>query len=630
MFQTNSSIHWVLTMTNVLAVLVGFVLSIVLVVKVLGQGCDETTCQSMLYITTTFMSSRRIETTMGWPVATERSSSDQVQTPFNALAGGDRAYRFGHYLECMYTARMADRLCPPTTTFNDYTACMTNTTVVSALDYCASFPSAVQSGVTVYSHWPTSEEYLNCLWSNPLLQNSESQRASKNVFRSCVEKSLWPFFEIPQTMDTPVLMGSYNWALLAVAGLIVFTSFGVYTAGWKEDGVVNHGEVGYMMRLGALWSGLALLWNIVFFAIFLVVAFRNSGEFQKGGGLPTTSSTTFVTILVFAVAVLYFLSAFLQGIRPRTFLAAYSKAGAGMAKIIAAGPPPTRTDHENQHLMLASTLPSVDPGGKFAETYAIVYADADPGQVARYYTPPMLATWADSYIADVCIVMGMAGATGQLSTDQAWNLFALTLVYRVLNMIISQCISDAFMNNMRLDDEVNREKNGIVTRPGMFYTHGKEYQAQGEGRQWKDWKTRTRGKSEHNVDVHLNTKIIGLSTQLAALYLYVALIYLVFQGNSALNDFATFKTFFVFAFVIPEALRLLLHLFYQSMFTPDENGVPWMLYNAAFFVWLWDFVIRIIFVSVLILEASNNPGTFDFLRTQTNNLMRDYPVALAF
>ncbi len=31
--------------------------------------------------------------------------------------------------------------------------------------------------------------------------------------------------------------------------------------------------------------------------------------------------------------------------------------------------------------------------------------------VARYYTPPLLAIWADSFIGEVCIVMGMAGVT---------------------------------------------------------------------------------------------------------------------------------------------------------------------------------------------------------------------------
>jgi hypothetical protein len=130
------------------------------------------------------------------------------------------------------------------------------------------------------------------------------------------------------------------------------------------------------------------------------------------------------------------------------------------------------------------------------------------------------------------------------------------------------------------------------------------------------------------MDIHLNIKIIGLSTQLAALYLYVGLLCLVFSPNSALTDFGYFKGFFVTCFIIPEALRLLLHLFYQLMYDHSDDGVPWMLYNSAFFIWIWDYVFRIIYVCIVIFEASNSPGTFDFLKTQTNALMRDYVVSM--
>ena len=618
--SNNSGVHYFLTFLNLFAVFAGFILSIALISRVLGAGCEEGTCQSMLYLTTTFLSTRNIETNIGWPVATERSFSDQVQTPFNAAASSDRSYRFGHYLECMYTARMADKACPPTLTYNEYVYCLTNTTgVVSGLDACASFPTVA----SVYSHWPTSEEYLGCLWNNPLLQNSESQRASKNVFRACIDKSLWPFFEVPQTIDSPVIFGSYNWALLLVSGLIVMTSFGVYTASPWEEGQVTRGEGGYFMRLGALWSALAFFWNLFFLIIFVIIAFRNTGEFQKGGGLPTTVSTMFVTLLVYAVATFYFFAAAMQGIRPKKFLSVIT--GENMVKIVPVCGNHPVDDTENQRLLLAGTFPAIDPkSGAHSNKYKL----AEPDDVARYYTPPLLAVWSDSYFADVCIVLGMAGATGQLSTDQAWNLATLTIAYRILNMIISRCISDAFMNNVRLSGEVNKAKNGIVTRPSMFFKYSKVPHHDPD----TTWKTRgdDYGKSTHNMDVHLNTRIIGLSTQLAALYLYVGLMVLVFSANSALNDFDIFKSFFIVCFVVPEGLRLLLHLFYQFAVTEGNDGVPWMLYNAGFIIWLWDYIARIIFVCIVIFDGGNKPGTFDFLKIQTNALMRDYPSALAF
>ena len=76
---------------------------------------------------------------------------------------------------------------------------------------------------------------------------------------------------------------------------------------------------------------------------------------------------------------------------------------------------------------------------------------------------------------------------------------------------------------------------------------------------------------------------------------------------------------------MPEALKLLIHLYYQLTYGPDHmNDVPWILYNGFYLIWLWDVILRIIFICIVVLETSNSPGTFDYLKTQTNSLMRDY------
>jgi hypothetical protein len=602
----NSKLHIFLTFLNLASVLAALIISIITLSRVLGIGCDEGNCQSMVYITTTFLSSRRIENTIGFPVATERASNDLVQLPVNNLdAKADRNYRFGHFMECMYSARMADKACPQSLSFLDYSNCIANTSIIAGLDTCASFPT-----VNGQSHWPTSEEYLACVWNNPLLQNSEMRRASQNVFRSCIEKSLWPFFEVPQGIDTPVFMGSYNWALLLVTGLIVMTSFGVYTAGWVEEGKISHGESSYFMRLGMLWSSTALVWNFVFLIVFFLIAFRNTGEFQKGGGLPTTSSTTYLTISVFAVATFYFLSIVWQPVR-RRFGAIFYGNGSTLATVVPLSDRHVTCDFERQRLVgLEGTFPLVDKSGTRRDVYELGSDD-----VARYYTPPLLATWADSFIGEVCIVMGMAGVTGQLSTDRAWFLFFFTLLYRLINMIISRCISDTFMNNIRLDKAVNDAKNSIVTRPMYSFFGNNGYGQMANG--------------SKPVDVHINTKVIGFSAQVANLYLFAGLIYLVFNSNSALNDFGVFKGFFITCFVVPETLRLFVHLYFLVTYDGSTgHGVPWELYNSFFAIWIWDFVFRVIYISVAILETNNNPGTFDFLKTQSNALMRDYVFAM--
>ncbi len=180
-------------------------------------------------------------------------------------------------------------------------------------------------------------------------------------------------------------------------------------------------------------------------------------------------------------------------------------------------------------------------------------------------------------------------------------------------MIISRCISDAFTNNIRLDNQVNEAKIKIVSRPGEFYRNRTNYV----------------DRENKNKDGHINTKVIGLSTQLACVILYITLITLVYNAQSPLQDFQIFQIFFAFCFVIPEAIRLAIHLYYQLIYTLDYmNDVPWLLYNSFYFVWLWDVVLRIIFIAIVVVETQNRPGTFDFLKTQTNALMRDYLVQM--
>jgi len=61
----------------------------------------------------------------------------------------------------------------------------------------------------------------------------------------------------------------------------------------------------------------------------------------------------------------------------------------------------------------------------------------------------------------------------------------------------------------------------------------------------------------------------------------------------------------------------------------SSDGVPWVLYNLCFAVWLWDYICRIIFVSVVLIQNTNNPGTLDFLKTETMALMQDTVVSMS-
>ena len=136
-------------------------------------------------------------------------------------------------------------------------------------------------------------------------------------------------------------------------------------------------------------------------------------------------------------------------------------------------------------------------------------------------------------------------------------------------------------------------------------------------------------QSESNhKDPHLSTRVMALSTQIGAIYLYIAIVYLAFNGNTPLSDFKTFRDFTICCFVVPEALRILLHLYCQFYNSVSKTS-SWLILNTSMFIWTWDLLCRTILISIIFLQGdSSYMGTREYLVRMTNTLLRDYVSAL--
>lgn len=614
------SLHNLLVGLHILTTLTALAISLSLAVYAFGANCTQGECMSMIHITTTFFSTPQISTGAGWAVATERSQigDNVVQYPSDK-----ETYAFSHYFECMYTADMADKICPNQNSVAEYTVCLKNNTATTGVALAAC--DAIST--TYPSHWPTPDDYMRCLFSFPVMQNTQSARASQNVFRTCVQKTMWPFFEIQQGVDSPLFLGSFNWLIFLTVGMVCMTSFAVYTASFYENGYVRQGETSFFMRLGKFWAGIATVWNLVFLILFITVAFRDMTVFENFGGLPTTGTTSLVTIVMTGVCLFYFGAELLESGHSE-FLIKKTHAPDPEQNTIH-HPAPERTashhardrEHSDHHpnkivrrhsigVRLGRGMPLVynkESGNYHNSEYQI----ADAKDVAKYYTPPLIATWADGYIADACIVLGMAGATGQLTTSQSWQLFTLVLFYRLLNMVIARFLYECFMNNVSESASVNQNKRLIDQ------TRGKAFSS-----------AFSRKPEEGTVTpARISLKAMALSTQLAAWYLLVALALLVLNSNSPLYEFKVFGFFFWFAIFTPEAIRGILHLYCQ-VFDPEFEKASWYILNTSMFIWTYDVLIRIIFVCIVVFDAQNTPGTRKFLIDQSNALVRDYIPAL--
>lgn len=594
--------HMVLVVVHTFASVTALALSIVFLVYALGGSCNPDNCQSMLFITSTFLSARRTESNVGWPVATERTLFRDPTRQFPLVDGTSfTGYGFTHFYECMHSARMADTTCNffDSNSFTEYYACMTNSTpnpVRTALSACNVFPT-----VSNYSHYMTSEDYITCLNWQPALRNSVSSRASRNVFRACLARSQWPFAEVQLDVDTTSFLGSFNWALFVAVGFAVMTSFAVYSMSWKEDGPVHNGEPGYFMRLGLFWAWTAWIWNLGLLIICILVAFRETGSFESNGGLPTTVSTTLVTLGLLSVVLVYFGSELFTH-NQWEFLA-HALEGTGVHKI---------TKHPGyKRFFNKQDAPLLDPMAGRGELGTVmpgpsrsyVISDSD---ASKYYTPPLLATWADGYFADAVIFLGVAGATQQLTTDQAWNIFGLIGSYRLLNMMIARFMYECFMNNFSLDQSVNENKFKI--KPVFMSLND----------------------PSRLKDPHLSIRVMALSTQISALYLYIAVVYLFFNGNVVVSSFDLFNRLTIFGFIIPEGIRMLLHVYCQVWYNRGKSS-SWLILNVHMFVWNWDVICRVVIISIIMLNGDAGfQGTREYLLRQSNTLLRDFLVSFAY
>jgi hypothetical protein len=428
---------------------------------------------------------------------------------------------------------------------------------------------------------------------------------------------MWPFFEVQQGIDTPLFLGSFNWIIMMVVGLICMTSFAVYTASPVEKGVVKYGEPAYHMRLGTMWITISFAWNVLFLILFFVVALRDGTIFDSNGGLPTTGSTSVLSIFFLGVCVFYF-GAELTESNDFDFgvhVYEYVTQRDGKTERIKHGHvvhnEPSRGEsgadddgQSNQESRLGLVMPN--PAVK---KYSISAED-----VAKFYTPPLIPAWADGYFADACIFIGMAGATGHLRTEQAWNLFYCVFIYRILNMLIGRYMYQCFMNNLSLSDQVNKDYHKIILNP----TRGWAEMLRPNGENVAKYKTTP----------HLNIRVMALSTQLAAIFLYAALCFISFDSESPLSDFPTYQLFFILGFLVPEGIRIFLHLILQAWQPDLSNGVPWDLLNSHFFLWTWDLCVRIILVAYVILSQGSDPGTRRYLMENNIALTDTYPALL--
>ena len=637
--------------------------------KGLYETCETTQCNSKIFTVNTYLASYESDSNLGWPVATERiyNPDDLSKNVFSGSASNTK-WNWMHYGECMHSAGFLEYKCN-SSNIAEYKTCVEADTDSNTL-----ITGCQTSEKGLKYQWPTPDRYTECLMTtaNPLQIN----RARKNAFTYCLHNAFWPFYQVPQGIDSRYFLGSYNWVLFLVVALWIMTSFGVYTAypidyentDDSYSNMVKNGipRQGYQ-RLGFWWAFVPVVWNIVLFAFTWAITFRDDLSYWKKDNVlfPTTISTGIVTIMASSFGLFYFLNVLSElyfpgytfvtmGMRSAIFkeVERDTEKQARKAKIAqlrlktrdhrattvppgAQGLVPATTGP--YALLPQSSQPSTansrshnsaptdrywrsdeegDPmranlhgnnmlGGPILPSYPEEY-NVDHDNIARVYVPPLTTVWADSYVVDPLFVLGMIGGIGQLTTDDAWNLFFLVLFYRVCHMILARLIYEAFVADDKNEGILKTQK--IVHNGG--YTNSEKRNAL------------------------FGIKVHALAVQVAAWYFLVSALVILWDKEKSFTRFSLLTWFSWLGFLIPEILRSILHIVLQAqefMSAVNPTSItrdPWgmVILTVSQFIWTWDMAVRLCYTMVIYFNAdADYMGTKAWLQDNYQALVVSLP-----
>ena len=132
------------------------------------------------------------------------------------------------------------------------------------------------------------------------------------------------------------------------------------------------------------------------------------------------------------------------------------------------------------------------------------------------------------------------------------------------------------------------------------------------------------GDKNRHDDPHLGIRVMALSAQIAAIYLFAAILYLFFNPGAVFASFDLFRSLTIFGFLIPEIIRISLHVYCQVLYSKSKSS-SWLLLNVHMFVWNWDLACRLIILAIIMLGTNEfTQGTRNYLIYQSNTLMRDF------
>lgn len=555
------------------------------------------------YGTTTFLSTTDGLENRGWPVATDK--------PGEWPASKSNFWPLDPYYTCMQTAGIANATCSTSMPLDQYITCVTyQPATKAALSTCMGYVSN-----NIFAGWPNGDQFMSCVFNSPVLGGLVQSRKVRNGFKACMDQTVYPFFEAAVSPDSNVFLGSYNWGIVGALGLLGFSFFAVYTGSPSVVGKVHYGKVGSLQKLGGVWGAfITVVCLAMWVANFCLFWYGNNNQFDN-------ATTGIITFSVLSALVGYFGLEWMDywfgeyvvsDVRNPWELYKHGKTHVVTRRDERIKGEKEAREAEEQADYYRNRGSDMGKGLEVPANLGLMPFEGEAmypinEQNVDAYTSPLLAIWSDGYVVCDCLMwLGMAGATGQVTTDYVWNVFTLVILFRVNNANIARLLYECFHTDRADSREVDRFKteNPALHVPQQHKAPPKGYH-------------QIEGVSE----IFLDLKVLALSLQLANVMFFVALLYVVFNPQQlTAASWTPFWWFAVLGFIIPEGIRFLLHLYCQMKYSHHHGMTLLMTFQ---FLFLWDLIVRLILFIVVVWwgDNSNLFGTRGFLRSEYQYVM---------
>jgi hypothetical protein len=116
-------------------------------------------------------------------------------------------------------------------------------------------------------------------------------------------------------------------------------------------------------------------------------------------------------------------------------------------------------------------------------------------------------------------------------------------------------------------------------------------------------------------------RVLALSFQFAAVYALYIICSIVFNSNRMLSEYPNLIALYSLALIVPEAIRVFGNLFLVFFVKEYDRYVKSVyILIAAHFLWMWDIIIRAIFILIFFWGDSGIKGTKPFLVLRLQNV----------